>query len=166
LAGEDIAGLQDTAEDPDATALITFLIGEVYGQHDQACLKGKELFDSHLEACAQDVTRGYRVRLRDGARERLDVYHLTHLLMSWLLDPPRRIQSGYDVNDPRVRLIMEALIDIQREDGGWRPFFARESSPLYTALAVKVLILSGMLERQTLKPYVLPYAASPDPESL
>jgi hypothetical protein len=158
LAGEDIADPQDSAADPDATALITFLIGEVYGQHDQAYLKGKELFESHLAACAQDASRGYWVRFRDGGREKLDVYHLTHLLLSRLLDSPRRIHSGYDVNDPRVRQMMETLIDIQGKDGGWRPFFAQESSPLYTALAVRVLVLSRMLAPEELKPTVDPYA--------
>ena len=75
----------------------------------------------------------------------------THLLLSWLLDPPRRLQSGYDASDPRVRRMMEALADIQREDGGWRPFWAEKSSPVYTVLALKVLTLSGMLEREDLQ---------------
>jgi hypothetical protein len=68
--------------------------------------------------------------------------------MSWLLDPPRRFERGYDAGDPRVRRMMEALIEIQRQDGGWRPFWSAESSPLYTALALKVLVLSGALARE------------------
>jgi hypothetical protein len=80
-------------------------------------------------------------------------------LLSWLLDPPRRFQAGYDVADPRVKRMMKALVKIQRDDGGWRPFFAEESSPLYTALAVKVLILSGALARQDLAAMVEAYAA-------
>jgi len=71
--------------------------------------------------------------------------------LSWLLDPPRRFQSGYDASDPRVKRMMEALVEIQRKDGGWRPFWAEESDPVYTVLAVKVLILSGMLVRQDLE---------------
>lgn len=63
---------------------------------------------------------------------------------------PRRFQSGYDAGDPRVKRMMEALVDIQQEDGGWRPFFAQASSPVYTLLAVKALILSGILVRQEL----------------
>jgi hypothetical protein len=149
---------QAVAEDPDATAQVTFLMRQVYGEHDPAYLKGKELFERYLDQCAQDAARGYWIRLRDGEKESLDVYHLTHLLLSWLLDSSRRIQSGYDVSDPRVRRMMEALIDIQGEDGGWRPFFAQKSSPRYTALAVKVLLLSGMLDREHLKSFVEPYA--------
>ena len=47
--------------------------------------------------------------------------------------------------------MMEALVDIQREDGGWRPFWAEESFPVYTLLAVKVLVLSGMLARKDME---------------
>lgn len=136
--------------DPDSTAQITFLMGELYGEDDPVYLRGRELFERHLDECVQDVERGYRIRLRDGKREELDGYTLTHLLLSWLLDQPRRIQRGYDVSDPRVKRMMEALIEIQREDGGWRPFWSEESSPVYTALAVKVLVLSGALAREDL----------------
>jgi hypothetical protein len=144
--------------DPDSTAQITFLMGEIYGEDDPVYQKGKGLFETHLDECVQDVDRGYRIRLRDGQRVELDGYTLTHLLLSWLLDQPRRIQSGYDVSDPRVKRMMEALIGIQREDGGWRPFWSEESSPVYTALAVKVLVLSGMLARDDLEGAVKAYA--------
>jgi squalene cyclase len=144
--------------DPDSTAQITFLMGEIYGEDDPVYQKGKELFETHLDECVQDVDRGYRIRLRDGERVELDGYTLTHLLLSWLLDQPRRIQSGYDVSDPRVKRMMEALVNIQREDGGWRPFWSEESSPVYTALAVKVLVLSGMLARDDLEDAVKAYA--------
>jgi hypothetical protein len=154
----DVSDGEEVTDDPDTTAQITFLMSEVYGEDDPAYLKGMALFESYLDKGAQDAGRGCWIRLRDGSRQVLDVYHLTHLLLSWLLDVPRRIDSGYDVNDPRVRLMMEALIDIQGQDGGWRPFFAEESSPRYTALALRVLVLSGMLEREDLKPYVEPYA--------
>ena len=113
----------------------------------------------HIDECAQEVARGYRVRARDGQREPPEVYHLTHLLLSWVLDPPRRFQSGYDASDPRVRRLMEALIDAQSEDGGWRPFWAEESSAVYTVLAIEVLILSGMLAREDLQAGVEAYAA-------
>jgi hypothetical protein len=145
--------------DPDATAQITFLMGEIYGEDDPVYLKGRELFERCLDECAQDVERGYWIRSRDEEREPLEVYTLTHLLLSWLLDPPRRLQSGYDVNDPRVRRMMEILVGIQREDGGWRPFWAAESSPVYTVLAVKVLVLSGMLSREDLEANVKVHAA-------
>lgn len=70
--------------------------------------------------------------LRDGKKEELDPYYLTHLFLSWTLDPPRRFQSGYDISDSCVKEVMNALIDIQNSDGGWRPFWSEESSPTYT----------------------------------
>lgn len=146
----DVGGEGEARVDPDSTAQIAFLMGDIYGHEDVAYRKGEKLFERHLDRCARDAERGYWIRLRDGQKERLDVYHLTHLLLSWLLDPPRRFRAGYDVSDPRVRRMMEALLELQREDGGWRPFFAEDSSPVYTALAVRVLVLSGMLDRAAL----------------
>lgn len=154
--GDDRPG--DTG-DPDATAQVAFLLGEVYGEEDPAYQRGRALFERHLDECAQDVERGYWVRVRDGGREDLDVYTLTHLLLSWLLDPPRRFQAGYTVRDPRVRRMMEALVEIQQEDGGWRPFFAPASSPAYTVLAVKALVWSGLLAREDLEPNVRTHTA-------
>lgn len=137
----------DETSDPDATAQIAFLMGELYGQDDPTYRRGRVLFESHLDKCVQDVERGYWVRWRDGKKEALDVYTLTHLLLSWLLDEPRRFQRGYDASDRRVRRMMEVLTDLQREDGGWRPFWAEESDPAYTLLATKCLVLAGMLAR-------------------
>lgn len=145
---KDAGEQPDTTGDPDTTAQVTFLMREIYGERDPVYLKGRELFEEHLDQTAHDVERGYRIRALDGQREEVEVYELTHLLLSWLGDPPRRMQSGYDVSDPRVGKMMEALVAIQREDGGWRPFTAQESSPLYTALAVKALVLTGALPRE------------------
>ena len=149
---------QSGISDPDASAQIGFLLGDLYGEDDPTYLESRELFERHLDECARDVERGYRIRLRDGEKEGLDAYHLTHLLLSWLLDPPRRFQSGYDVSDPRVKRMMEALVDIQQEDGGWRPFWTEESSPIYTCLAVKTLVLSRMFARKDLEADVKAYA--------
>ncbi len=150
--------VDEPGEDPDATVQITFLLGDVFGDEDPVYRRGRELFERYLDRCARDVERGYHIRPRDGERADLDVYHLTYLLLSWLLDPPRRFRAGYDVSDPRVRTMMEALIGLQREDGGWRPFFAEESSPVYTALAVKALVVSGMLDRAALRDHLFGFA--------
>jgi hypothetical protein len=149
---------EDTPGDPDSSAQIAFLMGEIYGKNDPVYLKGRALFERNLDECVRDVERGYRIRFRDGQREELDAYSLTYLFLSWLLDPPRRLQSGYDASDPRAKRILEALADIQLADGGWRPFWTQESTPIYTALAVKVLVLSGMLQREDLYPDVKAYA--------
>jgi hypothetical protein len=155
---EEAAWGDDDLSDPDATAQIAFLLAEIDGQQDPAFQRGKRLFEHHLDECAQDAERGYWIRARDGAREEIEVYTLTHLLLSSLLDAPRRLQGGYDVSNPRVRRILEVLVEIQGQDGGWRPFFSEESSPLYTVLAVEVLVLSGAIPREDLIDQVEPYA--------
>jgi hypothetical protein len=149
---------QSARSDPDSTAQIAFLMRDIYGEHDPVYLRGKALFEQCLDEGARDADRGYRVRWRDGKKEPLDGYTLTALFSSWLLDPPRRFQAGYDATDPRVKRMMEALVGIQRDDGGWRPFWADESSPVYTALAVKVLVLAGTLAREDLETAVEAYA--------
>lgn len=148
----------DTEGDPDSTAQITFLLGEIYGKDNSTYVNGRKLLDRFFDDCIQDIERGYRIKLRDGKKEDLDVYYLTHLLLSSLVDLPRRIEGGYDVSDPRVKRMMETLIDIQREDGGWRPFWADESDPGYTVLGVKSLILSGVLTRKDLETNVKTFA--------
>jgi hypothetical protein len=88
----------------------------------------------------------------------LDAYTLTQPLLAWALEPPRRIRAGYDVHEPRVKRILEALVGIQREDGGWRPFWQEQSSPLYTVLAIEVLALGGAIAREDLRDMVGAYA--------
>ncbi len=116
----------DVEGDPDSTAQIAFLLGEIYGNDNLTYKKGRKLLERFLDECIQDIERGYRIKLRDGKKEDLDVYYLTHLLLSSLVDLPRRIKGGYNASDPREKRMMETLIDIQREDGGWRPFWAEE----------------------------------------
>jgi hypothetical protein len=144
--------------DPDASAQIAFLMREIYGEGDPLYRRGRELFERHLDETAGDVERGHRIRAVDGQREEMEAYGLTHLLLSWLGDRPRRIEAGYDVNDRRVGPMMEALIHAQGEDGGWQPFWADESSPVYTALAVKSLVLTGALPSEDLMCQVREYS--------
>lgn len=148
---DSIGDQRGSKGDPDSTAQITFLMKANYGSEDPVYQQGLDLFETFLDQYAQDVERGYWTRLRDGKEEPLDVYHLTHLLLSWLFDQPRRFQAGYDVDDARVMKLMGALLDIQETDGGWRPFWAEGSSPRYTMLAVKALVLSGLLEVESLR---------------
>jgi hypothetical protein len=148
----------DAMGDPDASAQIAFLMREIYGEGDPLYRKGKEMFERQLDGTARDVARGYRIRAVDGQREEMEVYGLTHLLLSWLGDGPRRIESGYDASDQRVARMMDMLIAVQGEDGGWTPFWAEESSPVYTALAVKALILTGALEPASLAGDVVVHA--------
>lgn len=142
---ESIGEQKDAWGDPDSTAQITFMMEEISDEKDPSYLKGKKLFENLLDDCVEDIDRGYWTRLRNGRKEKLDVYHLTHLLLSSLVDLPRRFLKGHDMSEPRVKHMMETLVDIQLDDGGWCPFWAEQSSQVYTVLAVKVLILSGAI---------------------
>jgi hypothetical protein len=150
----DRAEAGDTS-DPDATAVVAFLLGDMFGVHDSQYRRGRELYERFLDETAVDAERGYRIRPSDGSREPVEVYGLTHLLLSWLGDRPRRIDSGYAVSDRRVRLMMNALVACQADDGGWQPFWSDASSALYAALAVKTLVLTGALPKDDLKQMAL-----------
>jgi len=141
--------------DPDAMAQVTFLLGALFGVDDPQYRRGRELYEDFLNETAADAERGYRIRESDGSREDVEVYGLTHLLLSWLGDRPRRIHAGYDVHDRRVQSLMKALLACQADDGGWRPFWSDESSPLYAALAAKTLGLTGVVPMQDVRDMAL-----------
>ena len=140
--------------DPDSTAQITFLMKGIYGEDDPVYLKGKKLFERFLSDVARDAERGYYLAPNGEKREN-DIYHLTHLLLSSLVDKDRRIEAGYDLSDERVKKIVEAIVDSQLEDGGWRPFWKNESDPVYTVLTLKLLVSLDVLKRQDLRTRVL-----------
>ncbi len=152
-------GQRVISSDPDSTAQISFLMGKLFGDDDPAYLRGVALFESFLDECACDAARGYWVRALDGRKNQIEVYHLTHLFLSWLLDPLLRFQYGYDVDDARVKSIMEALIKLQNADGGWTPFWSDVSSPGYTVIALKVLVLSRKLVRESMAEDVQQYTS-------
>lgn len=130
--------------DPDSTAQITFLMKDIYGEDDLVYLKGKRLFESFLDDVAGDAKRGCYVALNGEKREN-DIYHLAHLFLSSLVDGNSRIKAGYNLSDKRVEKIVEAIIDSQLEDGGWRPFWSEKSDSVYTVLALRLLAsLSGV----------------------
>lgn len=124
--------------DPDSTAQILFMMRGIYGEDDEAWLRGVGFFERSLDEVAADAQKGHYTA-PDGKRRENDIYHLTHLLLASLVDSAGRIEAGYDLTDERVRRIVQAIFDTQREDGGWRPFFTEESSPTYTVLTLKLL---------------------------
>jgi len=139
-----------TPGDPDSTGQIAFLFSEIFGESDPAYISGRALYERFLDELSNDVEQGYRHKLQDDAKVELDVYTLTRPFLSSLVDQPRRILSGFDIGDPRVRRIMDELVGIQRPDGGWRPFWSDVSSPVYTVIAIKTLVLTGMLRIEDL----------------
>lgn len=136
--------------DPDSTAQILFMMKEIYGEDDVVWLKGIRLFEKFLDKVAIDVKRGYYTA-RNGEKRENDIYHLTHLLLSSLVDSKRRIEAGYNLNDVRVNKIVQAILKSQREDGGWRPFWTRESDSAYTVLTLKLLVWLDAVSPEELK---------------
>lgn len=149
-------GDQFSGSDPDSTAQILFLINEIYGDGDAVWLKGVKLFEKFLDEVTVDVEKGYYIA-PNGERRENDIYHLTHLLLSSLVDSKRRIEAGYDLKDVRVNKIVQAILKSQREDGGWRPFWVQDSDPTYTVLALKLLMWLGALKPEELKRQVATY---------
>lgn len=136
LAGQD-------QPDPDSSTLITFLLQEAYGESDPIVQQGRLYYERCLTRVAKDAQqRCYEVR---GERCGLDVYHLVDTVLE-----PHAAAAGYDINDVRVAHIVEAVVDIQRRDGGWRPFWLEESDPTYTAYTLRALVWVGALPRETL----------------
>lgn len=142
--------------DPDSTAQILFMMKEVYGENDEIWVKGIKLFEKFLDRVALDAERGYNMA-PDGEKRENDIYHLTHLLISSLVDSRRRIDAGYDLKDVRVNKIVQAILNSQREDGGWRPFWTQNSDPTYTVLTLKLLVWLDILKPESLKKHVSTY---------
>jgi hypothetical protein len=129
--------------DPDSSTLVTFLLQEVYGESDPAVQQGRLYYERCLTEVAKDAQlRFYEVH---GQRCGLDVYHLVDTVLE-----PEAAAAGYDVSDERVTHIVDAVVDIQRRDGGWRPFWSEESDPTSTAYTLRALVWVGALPRETL----------------
>ncbi|MHA1398246.1 MAG: hypothetical protein ACTSSF_11200, partial [Candidatus Heimdallarchaeaceae archaeon] len=131
---------------PDSTAQILFMLRDLYGTESFSWHKGLTLFEKFLNERAQEAIQGYYLDPSTKEKKRSDVYSLSHLLLSSLIDKGRRIKAGYNMNDSRVKHIVKEIIEIQNEDGGWNPFWKEESDPIYTVLAVKLLLLLKVLD--------------------
>ncbi len=129
--------------DPSSSTLVTFLLQEVYGDCDPIVQQGRLYYERCLSGVAKDAQqRYYEVR---GERRGLDVHHL----VDTVLEVPAAV-AGYDINDERIARIVEAIVDIQRRDGGWRPSWMEESDPSYTAYTLRALVWVGALPREEL----------------
>lgn len=136
--------------DPDSSTTTTFLLQEVYGENDPAVQRGLLYYERCLSQVARDAQqRYYEVR---GERRGLDVYHLVDTVLEF-----EAAEAGYDISDERVNCIVEAVVDIQRRDGGWRPFWMEESDPGHTVRTVRALVWVGALEREELSEMVRRY---------
>ncbi len=142
--------------DSDSTAQILFMMKEIYGEDDVVWLKGIKLFGKFLDKVAMDVEKGYNMAPNGEKREN-DIYRLTHLLLSSLVDSKRRIEAGYNLNDVRVNKIVQTILKLQREDGGWHPFWTRNSDSTYTVLTLKLLVWLDAISPEELKKQIAIY---------
>jgi len=140
--------------DPDSTAQILFMLKEYCNKECFLWQKGFSLFEKFLNEREEEAKQGYYIETITQKKKRNDIYTLSHLLLSSLTDKERRIKSGYNMKDPRVRNIVEEIINIQNLDGGWNPFWQNESDPIYTVLAVKLLILLDLIDKDEIRNYV------------
>lgn len=131
--------------DPDSTARIAYLMKEIYGEDDPIYLKSQCLVESFLDRLVEDTEKGYYVAPNGEEREN-DIYHLTHLILTPFVDTKRRIEASYKPGDGRLKKIANAIEELQREDGGWRPFWSEKSDPVYTVLALKLLTWVEVLD--------------------
>jgi hypothetical protein len=143
--------------DPDSSAQITFLMKDLFGEEDPLYKRGIALYEEHLNQVAKNAEedfnyrKGQKEEIERSEIHRNDVYHLTHLLGQSFFFGKRSADAGYNVKDKRVKKIVKAIIETQREDGGWRPFWSKKSDPLYTALVIKIFFWIGTLQKKKIK---------------
>ncbi|UCE12471.1 MAG: terpene cyclase/mutase family protein [Candidatus Heimdallarchaeota archaeon] len=137
-------------EDPDSTAQILFLMREIYGTDNPIWRKGIVNYERFIDDLVIDIERGYCTR-DTGEKVPNDIYHLTHLLLSSLVDTRSRIEAGYDLTDIRVQKIVEAIIDSQTENGGWIPFWSDKTDPIYSVLTLKLFVWLGVINKEDLR---------------
>ncbi|MGB8658024.1 MAG: prenyltransferase/squalene oxidase repeat-containing protein [Candidatus Zixiibacteriota bacterium] len=140
---------EDEQIDPDSSAQITFLMKDLLGDQDTLYKRGLTLFEQHLDQMAQDAKQEFHIA--KGQEEENEVYHLTHLLGQSFLSGKRGADAGYDINDHRVKKIAEAIMGIQREDGGFKPYWSQESDPLYSGLVLRIFLWIGAMEKEKIK---------------
>lgn len=140
---------EDEGVDPDSNAQITFLMKELFGEEDPLYKRGIALFEKHLDQVAEDAQQGFC--LRKGEKEENDIYHLTHLLGQSFFSGERAADAGDDINDNRVKKVVEGIIKIQRENGGFKPFWSQESDPLYTGLVLRIFLGVKAMDKEKIK---------------
>jgi prenyltransferase beta subunit len=138
--------------DPDSSVMVTFLMKDLLGEEDTLYKRGREQYEKHLDQTATDAEQGYYIL--EERKEENDIYHLTHLLGQSFFSGKRAVDSGYDIRDRRIKRIVEGIAKIQREDGGFKPYWSQESDPLYTGLALNILLWVKAMKKEKIKSMV------------
>jgi prenyltransferase beta subunit len=122
--------------DPDTTVEIGNFLAKIHGPDYPPFLRVKKMFEEQISALAKKI-----------AHETVDdAYELTHLVRD---EVPNYM---YSVGDKRVKKSLKMLIQVQREDGGWKTFYSGGKSDVaITVYALQVLVSHKIIRKTTLQ---------------
>jgi len=122
--------------DPDSTAGIGDFLAPILGKKHPAVSKTKKMFESNL---ANLLSKLEKEKVEDA-------YELTHLVF----DTPSNLM--YQKGDRRIMALLEALMKIQRGDGGWLTFYSEGKSDVpITVFSLQVLVSHGVISQSLLQ---------------
>ena len=122
--------------DPDSTSGIGDFLAPILVKQHPAVSRAKKMFESNLANLLSKVEK-----------EKVeDAYELTHLVF----DTPSNLM--YQKGDRRTMALLEALVKVQRSDGGWLTFYSEGKSDVaMTVFSLQVLISHGIVDRSALQ---------------
>jgi len=122
--------------DPDSTAGIGDFLAPILGKKHPAVSKTKKMFESNL---ANLLSKLEKEKVEDA-------YELTHLVF----DTPSNLM--YQKGDRRIMTLLEALMKVQRGDGGWLTFYSEGKSDVpITVFSLQVLVSHGIISESMLQ---------------
>ena len=129
-----VVGLEGA--DPDSTTGIGEFLALILGRKNPAVSRARRMFESTLTKLLDKLKK-----------ERIeDAYELTHLVFE---TPPNLM---YQRKDGRIRTLLEALVNVQRKDGGWLTFYSEGKSDVpITVFSLQVLLSHGVLSKHALQ---------------
>jgi hypothetical protein len=122
--------------DPDSTAGIGDFLAPILERKHPAVSRAKRTFESTLTKLLDKLKK-----------EKIeDAYELTHLVFE------TQPNLMYQMNDGRIRTLLEALVKVQERDGGWLTFYSEEKSDVaITVFSLQVLLSHGIIRKSALQ---------------
>jgi len=122
--------------DPDSTAGIGDFLAPILGKKHPAISRTKKMFESNL---ANLLSKLEKEKVEDA-------YELTHLVF----ESPSNLM--YQKGDRRIMALLEALVEVQRGDGGWLTFYSEGKSDVpITVFSLQVLVSHGIISESMLQ---------------
>lgn len=129
-----VIGLNE--RDDDSTVGIADFLAQVLGERYPAVSRARNIFDSSM---AKLIARVKSERVEDA-------YELTHIIF----ENPQN--SMYRTGDERVNTLLRALVEAQREDGGWLTFYSGGKSDVpMSVYSLQILVSYGVLDKSILQ---------------